>query len=725
MNLRRKRMILMRDVWYGYNRTASGNPVKLEAAKRLRKLTIYGNTIQRNLPEGYTQVEYLQSTGTQWIVTDITSDQDTGIYLEAAFDELLPAGSHDTSGYRLIGCVNNNFGIGEYPGTGEFNFMRKNGTGATVNSDIGVTADTAKHTFKNNYLNDGLFVLDDTEKTAPEATFTNNYGMAIFRTTYNSATNYYNTPCKAKIYRIKISQGAEVVHDIFPCTRDSDSKPGMYDTLTDTFMTNAGTGEFTAGAEVTEPSPDNPIDVQLCGDRTGNLLDVTRISGQQIEVTDNKIYLSDYACATRLSPEAFLKITSLNPGDTITCSNSAEVISGTANEILGRVAFSTKNGETSLILCSNNTKTVTIPSDFNNDNYNNLLLYGALNSDESDEQFAVMSNLAIYKGSYTADTLPAYEPYGYKVSGRAEGLNLLDYTKATDRLGNPLTIIDDGVIWDKMIDYYFYIPCDLKSGITVSFSCKSDYPENSDIINSFMVHYVDGSTEYQPIGFSITLKNDVDRIQIRKRSASIESETPIKVTDIMLLQGSYTADTIPSYEPYQPPQDFAVYLPEQIAKVGDVADEVVVDTESKTAELEKKCFRHDFTGDENWSYEKSYNRFALNLKLGLQSKRYKTPSNRFETTNIADNKDGLIFAYSNKIYLYHYNSTTKEEFNAFLTDNPTYAYIPYSTPVTTDITSLQQWDAMPQVSGTVTLTLSAEVEPSGAEAVYYSKERGE
>ena len=43
MNLRRKRMILMRDVWYGYNRTASGNPVKLEAAKRLRQLTIYGN----------------------------------------------------------------------------------------------------------------------------------------------------------------------------------------------------------------------------------------------------------------------------------------------------------------------------------------------------------------------------------------------------------------------------------------------------------------------------------------------------------------------------------------------------------------------------------------------------------------------------------------------------------------------------------------------------------
>ena len=174
------------------------------------------------------------------------------------------------------------------------------------------------------------------------------------------------------------------------------------------------------------PSPDAPVEVQLCGERTGNLLDVTRISGDQIEVTDNKVYLSGYACATNISPKAFLEMTGLSIGDTITCSNSAELISGIANVVLGRVAFSAKNGGTTLVLCSNNTRTVTIPSDFNNDNYTNLLLYGAVIPDESDEQLAVMSNLAIYKGSYTADTLPAYEPYGYKVSGEIRGVNLLD-----------------------------------------------------------------------------------------------------------------------------------------------------------------------------------------------------------------------------------------------------------------------------------------------------------
>ena len=207
------------------------------------------------------------------------------------------------------------------------------------------------------------------------------------------------------------------------------------------------------------PSPDAPVEVQLCGDRTGNLLDVTRISGPQIEVADNKIYLSDYAGSTLISPKTFLEMTGLNPGDTITCSNSAELISGIANVVLGRVAFSAKNGGTTLVLCSNNTKTVTIPSDFNNDNYNNLLLYGANRADESGERLAVMSNLAIYKGSYTADTLPAYEPYGYKVSGRTEGLNLFDINKYTYANGNSISISNNtGAPWmGRFIDIDYAI----------------------------------------------------------------------------------------------------------------------------------------------------------------------------------------------------------------------------------------------------------------------------
>lgn len=459
------------------------------------------------------------------------------------------------------------------------------------------------------------------------------------------------------------------------------------------------------------PSPDAPVEVQLCGDRTGNLLDENKINKQNQTNQDIELNFDNN--------ETYCLFSNINGGKGLI------------------IIYAITTGTDELKEIARNDTTQRFKNfvvDYTQ--YSGYILRWFAYSGENS-----INNIAIYKGSYTADTLPAYEPYGYKVSGRVDGVNLLDYTKATDRFGTPLTIINNGVIWDSHVSYYFFIPCDLKSGITVSFSCKSDYPENSDIINSFMVHYVDGSTEYQPIGFSITLKNDVDRIQIRKRRATIESETPIKVTNIMLVQGSYTAETMPPYEPYQPPQDFAVYLPEQIAKVGDVADEVVVDMESKTAELKKNV--GSMTMSDSYSGATSTTDELVRFYHSTTPRRRISPS-----TNIidvmsdiyeADTWNNLGTGSTDKQFVIAGNPNTQvvnvrvpksviggetnELMNAWAANNPATVYYVLATPVTTDITSLQQWDAMPQVSGTVTLTLSAEVGPSGAEAVYTASKR--
>ena len=36
----------------------------------------------------------------------------------------------------------------------------------------------------------------------------------------------------------------EIVRDLVPAVRTADSKPGLYDMVTHTLFTNAGTGEF-------------------------------------------------------------------------------------------------------------------------------------------------------------------------------------------------------------------------------------------------------------------------------------------------------------------------------------------------------------------------------------------------------------------------------------------------------------------------------------------------
>ena len=477
------------------------------------------------------------------------------------------------------------------------------------------------------------------------------------------------------------------------------------------------------------PSPDAPVEVQLCGDRTGNLLDVTRISGTQIEVADNKIYLSGYACDTNISPKAFLEMTGLNPGDTITCSNSAEVISGTANPIFGRVAFIAKNEGTTLILCSNNTRTVTIPSDFNNDNYTKLLLYGAVIPDESDERLAVMSNLAIYKGSYTADTPPAYEPYGYKVSGRTEGLNLFT---------------SDESKWQIQTYKYFKIPVDgtttlqmkLKPGKSIPSTLYVGYT-NTGYASDTGISWLIANGAYNNSGVNMM---STSRGYISMFPPSLFDEM-LDAFDIMLVQGSYTAETMPPYEPYQPPQDFAVYLPEQIAKVGDMADEVVVDMDKQTAELKKNVGSMILDGSESWTGEymlaDSTNRYTIQNELRDTYSASRGFCDRLPKVVVPvwthNNVEGFLLN-STQIHLSLLNtdlgvteeddsSSRTQKFKEFLSTHQATVYAPLATPVTTDITSLQQWDAMPQVKGTVTLTLSAEVEPSGAEVVYYSAER--
>ena len=479
------------------------------------------------------------------------------------------------------------------------------------------------------------------------------------------------------------------------------------------------------------PSPDAPVEVQLCGDRTGNLLDVTRISGTQIEVTDNKIYLSGYACSTRISPKAFLEMTGLNPGDTITCSNDTEIIHGVANSILGRVSFSNLKGGGDFILRLHTTRTSTIPSDFNNDNYGSLILYGANQADESGEKLVIISNLAIYKGSYTADTLPAYEPYGYKVSGRAEGLNLFT---------------SDESKWQIQTYKYFKIPVDGTTTLQMKLKPGKSIPSTLYVGYTITGYASDA-------GISWLIANgayDNSGVNMMSNSNGYISMYPpylfdemLDAFDIMLVQGSYTAETIPPYEPYQPPQDFAVYLPEQIAKVGDVADEVVLDFEKRTAELKNNV--GSMTMSDSYSGGTSTIDELVRFYHGTTPKRRISPS-----TNIidvmsdiyeADTWNNINVGSMDKQFVIAGNPNTQvvnvrvpksviggetnELMNAWAANNPATVYYVLDTPVTTDITSLQQWDAMPQVSGTVTLTLSAEVDPSGAEAVYYSKERGE
>ena len=505
------------------------------------------------------------------------------------------------------------------------------------------------------------------------------------------------------------------------------------------------------------PSPDAPVEVQLCGDKTGNLIDVSNFTSNSNGYVENgSIYVTGYPYQPGITPEDFLEMTGLKEGDTFTsvadytqvlpATNQTKTVqffkkASAPEDISTLVAF----GEEGAII------TRIIPAGFNSDNFYPMYIYCGTSAGEGVK--AIWSNFAIYKGSYTTDTLPAYEPCGYKVSGRAEGLNLLDTENIIENTEDTTVKIEEyqGKKCLTWID---------GSNTSKQHFMQGKFKENTQYtfrfsgysINHMMIYivYTDGSNE------GMLIKGDEEWSKIIFQSASGKSidywrgwhsytqKVAIDIDSSMIIEGSYTATTIPPYEPYQPPQDFAVYLPEQIAKVGDVADEVVVDMEKQTAELKKNVGSIVADGDESWmrggtQYDTvDYtNRFSYFYDI---HGNYQTPgyfSNRFERKldDIWNNPNSEAFNINNnQLHLSISNTrlgitaddesadrTTK--FKAWLNDNNVTVYAPLAEPVTTDITSLQQWDAMPQVSGTVTLTLSAEVEPSGAEAVYTASKR--
>lgn len=81
------------------------------------------------------------------------------------------------------------------------------------------------------------------------ATFSNasvrkNKNVFLFGTSVNTR------PTWARIYSLQIIENGSLVRDFVPCYRKADNEIGMFDLVSNTFFTNAGTGTFTKGADV-------------------------------------------------------------------------------------------------------------------------------------------------------------------------------------------------------------------------------------------------------------------------------------------------------------------------------------------------------------------------------------------------------------------------------------------------------------------------------------------
>lgn len=185
------------------------------------------------LPPEYQQVEYLYSSNKPYI--------DTGIIIPDNYEKISVRIESLSAEGRYFGTwrVDGYASIIPYKGTGPFDKIFIGGSDLTVATtqintvyDMDLTADSGalSGTYCGASVNrqySGVVKSDKTE--------------LLFR----GSTGSY-----ARIYYFKLYTSAGLVRDFIPCYRKSDNVPGMYDLVTSTFFTNAGSGEFTVGNDV-------------------------------------------------------------------------------------------------------------------------------------------------------------------------------------------------------------------------------------------------------------------------------------------------------------------------------------------------------------------------------------------------------------------------------------------------------------------------------------------
>ena len=202
------------------------------------------------LPEGYTQLEYIQSSGTQYISTWFRPKNTTKVMMD--FQVTAQPKSHQIIfGERTSYSDADQFVLG-YTG---------HKSPAVWRSDFGSSQVSFPST-----------VLWSTRMTAvrngPDCTLNGTAvknSSAVFSSTHNLfllANNDNETAAghiSAKLYLCQISDGEKIARFFIPC-KNAGEAVGLYDLIGQKFYGNAGTGSFTAGPVVTWDAPDEPTE---------------------------------------------------------------------------------------------------------------------------------------------------------------------------------------------------------------------------------------------------------------------------------------------------------------------------------------------------------------------------------------------------------------------------------------------------------------------------------
>ena len=209
-----------------------------------------GNGGSDILPDGYTQLEYIESTGTQYIDTGFVPNQDSRVYLKVM--PMSAAETGDGSGFIPYGAGISNtskafecyssLGQYEFNYDGQYSFVGSASVGSVLEIDhnkniVSLCSNGEKQNINFTY-----------------ATFSCPYTLTLFALHRASILRGL-----LRLYSCQIYDNGTITRHFVPC-KNPDEEIGLYDLVDGEFYPNAGAGVFSAGPEVINPQPDPELD---------------------------------------------------------------------------------------------------------------------------------------------------------------------------------------------------------------------------------------------------------------------------------------------------------------------------------------------------------------------------------------------------------------------------------------------------------------------------------
>ena len=202
-------------------------------------VVVNGGTVDNR--DLYQRVEFIESDRSQYIITDIVADNETGMEVVASYPVLADriamgsrADANATRYYCPYPLSSNSFYYG-------YNTGSTKSTGAKANT---------MYRSSLNFLNSrsarvheeltGALEFD----SALDGTLANQTGPITIFGYYRGDTGAVYSTRDIVFYGARITQGYEVVREYIPCYRKSDGEIGLYEKFTGEFFMNNGTGTF-------------------------------------------------------------------------------------------------------------------------------------------------------------------------------------------------------------------------------------------------------------------------------------------------------------------------------------------------------------------------------------------------------------------------------------------------------------------------------------------------